>query len=62
MAQAARITYVCQSCGTSYPKWAGRCEACGAWNTLVEEQQSGPPGGLKSSRKASRAAATGRGC
>ena len=54
MAQAARITYVCQSCGTSYPKWAGRCEACGAWNTLVEEQQSGPPGGLKSSRKASR--------
>ena len=55
MAQAARITYVCQSCGTSYPKWAGRCEACGAWNTLVEEQQSGPPGGLKSSRKVSRA-------
>lgn len=55
MAQAARITYVCQSCGTSYPKWAGRCEACGAWNTLVEEQQSGPPGGLKSSRKAGRA-------
>lgn len=55
MAQAARITYVCQSCGTSYPKWAGRCEACGAWNTLVEEQQSGPPGGLKSSRQASRA-------
>ena len=25
--------YVCQSCGASYPRWAGRCEACGAWNT-----------------------------
>jgi len=30
--------YVCQSCGASYPKWAGRCEACNEWNTLVEEQ------------------------
>lgn len=29
--------YVCQSCGAVSPKWAGRCDACGAWNTLVEE-------------------------
>ncbi|TWB23487.1 DNA repair protein RadA/Sms [Nitrospirillum amazonense] len=29
--------YVCQSCGTAHPKWSGRCEGCGAWNTLVEE-------------------------
>jgi DNA repair protein RadA/Sms len=29
--------YVCQQCGASHPKWSGRCEACGAWNTLVEE-------------------------
>ena len=29
--------YVCQSCGASHPKWSGRCDACGAWNTLVEE-------------------------
>jgi hypothetical protein len=29
--------YVCQSCGAVYPKWAGRCEACEAWNSLVEE-------------------------
>ncbi|MBB6254986.1 DNA repair protein RadA [Nitrospirillum iridis] len=29
--------YVCQSCGTSHPKWGGRCEGCGAWNTLMEE-------------------------
>ncbi len=29
--------YVCQTCGASFPKWAGRCDACGEWNTLVEE-------------------------
>ncbi|MGH6933033.1 MAG: DNA repair protein RadA, partial [Dongiaceae bacterium] len=30
-------TYVCQSCGASHPRWTGRCEACGAWNSIVEE-------------------------
>ncbi|MCH7956173.1 MAG: hypothetical protein IIB63_01340, partial [Proteobacteria bacterium] len=29
--------YVCQECGASFPKWGGRCEACNAWNSLVEE-------------------------
>ena len=29
--------YVCQSCGAVQPKWAGRCEGCGEWNTLAEE-------------------------
>ncbi len=29
--------YVCQSCGSSHPKWSGKCDACGGWNTLVEE-------------------------
>lgn len=29
--------FICQSCGSSHAKWAGRCEACGEWNTLVEE-------------------------
>ncbi|HEY1798797.1 MAG TPA: ATPase domain-containing protein, partial [Stellaceae bacterium] len=39
--------YACQQCGATYPKWAGRCEACGAWNSLVEEMpRSGPPKGL----------------
>ncbi len=28
---------MCQSCGAAGPKWAGRCEACGEWNTIVEE-------------------------
>jgi DNA repair protein RadA/Sms len=30
--------FVCQQCGASYPKWAGRCESCGGWNSLVEEE------------------------
>jgi DNA repair protein RadA/Sms len=29
--------YVCQSCGAVRARWAGRCEACGAWNSLTEE-------------------------
>ena len=33
----ALTSYVCQSCGASFPKWGGRCDACGEWNTLVEE-------------------------
>lgn len=36
--------FVCQSCGASQSKWAGRCDACGSWNTLVEETPSAPLG------------------
>lgn len=32
-----KTKFVCQQCGTSYSKWAGRCDNCGQWNTLVEE-------------------------
>jgi len=38
--------YVCQSCGQVHGKWSGQCAGCGAWNTLVEEVQSRPPGAL----------------
>ena len=35
---AARAqNFVCQSCGAASARWAGRCDACGGWNTLVEE-------------------------
>lgn len=36
--------YVCQECGAEHRKWAGRCEGCGAWNTIVEEVTSRQPG------------------
>jgi len=37
-----RLNYVCQSCGAVQAKWAGRCDACGAWNTLVQEAVEAP--------------------
>jgi DNA repair protein RadA/Sms len=40
---AARAqNFVCQSCGAAFSRWAGRCDACGAWNTLVEEGSAAP--------------------
>lgn len=33
----AKTQFVCQNCGASYPKWTGRCDNCGEWNTLVEQ-------------------------
>ena len=29
--------FSCSSCGAVHRKWAGRCDACGAWNSIVEE-------------------------
>lgn len=29
--------FVCTACGASHRKWIGKCEACGGWNTIVEE-------------------------
>lgn len=33
----AKSRYVCQNCGASFVKWAGRCENCGEWNSLLEQ-------------------------
>ena len=50
--------FVCQTCGASASKWAGKCEACGSWNTLVEEVASGgPPKGLGDTRGKNKKAA-----
>jgi len=32
----AKTYYECTACGQQYPKWNGRCTACGAWNTIEE--------------------------
>jgi DNA repair protein RadA/Sms len=48
-----KISFVCQSCGASSNQWAGRCESCGQWNTIVEEIfQSGVGSGPKSATAA----------
>ena len=50
MARPAAL-YVCQSCGSSHNRWAGKCEACGEWNSIVEESMKElPPQGLGRSR------------
>ena len=44
------LSFICQNCGAAYSRWQGKCEACGEWNTLVEEgaSASGPPLGSSS--------------
>ncbi len=39
-----KTVYVCQHCGASSPRWAGKCPACDEWNALVEEvvEEQGP--------------------
>ena len=51
-----KTVWVCSACGNDFPKWEGRCSACGAWNTLVEEKvavenASRSKGGLSSRQK-----------
>lgn len=50
----ARVQFVCQQCGATYPKWTGRCENCGEWNSLVEQAAS-----AKGNSAVARSAANG---
>lgn len=36
----AKSHYVCNNCGDSFPKWAGKCDSCGQWNTLIVFHES----------------------
>src|ERR1051325_11564053 len=52
MAKSA-LSFVCQNCGAAYNRWQGKCEACGEWNTLSEEDTgaSAMPASIRSRRK-----------
>ena len=39
-----KTVFVCQNCGAKEPKWTGRCNVCGEWNSFVEEIESAPQG------------------
>lgn len=52
MAGKIKTVFYCTACGNETPKWAGRCQACGAWNTIVEQEAA--PKVRASSRSASR--------
>jgi DNA repair protein RadA/Sms len=40
----SQSSFTCNACGAVHKKWAGRCDGCGGWNTIVEEAPltSGP--------------------
>ena len=42
MAKTPKTLYTCQDCGTQFPKWAGQCADCGAWNSLLETTATTP--------------------
>ncbi len=47
-------SFICQTCGAAYNRWQGKCDACGEWNTLVEEAAGGvgtTPAAIRSRRK-----------
>ena len=45
------LSYICQNCGAPAPRWQGKCEACGEWNTLSEEGAARPTGPGRAPRK-----------
>ncbi len=38
----SKTVYVCNQCGYESPKWNGKCQSCGAWNSF-EEEIAAPP-------------------
>ena len=45
-----KTLYVCSECGQEYPKWVGKCSACGSWNTVEETEPAAPSSKVSSSR------------
>jgi DNA repair protein RadA/Sms len=43
-------SFVCQNCGAAHNRWQGKCEACGEWNTLMEEGETAAPVGAAGRR------------
>ena len=51
-AMKPKTRFYCTECGNETPKWAGKCPACGAWNTIVEQPQAARAAGKGASRPA----------
>ena len=56
-----KTLFYCTSCGNEFAKWAGRCPACGAWNTIVEQPET-PRTALKTQASRSVGSARRRAC
>jgi DNA repair protein RadA/Sms len=46
--------FVCAACGAVTPKWAGRCETCGEWNSIAEEAAAAAGPGLQKPKATAR--------
>ena len=49
-----RTVFMCLQCGQGSLQWGGRCNACGEWNTLTEEDTTGAtsmPVSIRSKRR-----------
>ena len=53
MAKPLKSQFVCQNCGAVASRWAGKCAACGEWNTMIEEADvaAAPGSGLARASK-----------
>lgn len=43
-----KIVFFCSECGNESSKWTGKCLACGAWNTMIEQKVTRQSGGKAS--------------
>lgn len=34
--KVSKKIFMCEKCGNEFAKWSGKCDACGAWNSLKE--------------------------
>ena len=57
---AKDAAFSCTNCGAVHSKWSGRCDACGEWNTIVEDVplSSGPGKAALGSKRGAQIALT----
>ena len=55
-----KTVFYCTKCGNETAKWAGKCPACGAWNTIVEQPEV--PKAVRGGKASARVGAVRRAC
>lgn len=50
----ATASFTCAECGASHTRWSGRCDACGAWNSLSEERPLAAASGVMGAKRGAR--------
>ncbi|MEM5500520.1 DNA repair protein RadA [Ahrensia kielensis] len=45
MAKKSKTAFICQNCATTHTQWQGKCDGCGEWNTIVEDNPLAGIGG-----------------